>query len=92
VSNADDVQIIERDEREWLLEIAKSMVELAISDMLRGRGRADFTGRGRRARDAADWTFARPFALFSFDSACGILGLDPSATRAAIRARTGWSE
>jgi hypothetical protein len=72
-------------EREWLLGIAAAMIELAVSDLVLGRGHEECTGRARRARDAMEWVFGREDALLSFSSVCSILGLDVSATRAAIR-------
>jgi hypothetical protein len=65
--------------------LAAAMIELAIADWKAGIGRPEWSQRGRRSMNAADWLFnPERRALVTFEDACAALGADPDYTRKEI--------
>jgi len=62
-------------------------IQFALEDWRAGVGRSEYSRRGRRSAEAADWIFNPEHrARLTFDDACAILDLAPTWARKQIRA------
>ena len=72
---------------------AQAMVRQATEDWRAGVGRPEWSPRGRRSAEAADWLFnVERRAAVTFEDVCALLGVEPGWMRRMIRAKYGENE
>lgn len=72
----------------WNHHFAKAILRQAIADWRAGMGRPEWSKRGKLSAGAGDWIFNPDRrALVKLEDVCAVLGVEPDAMRAKIRAK-----